>query len=126
MKHLLLASLITVVSACSGPQDFEQVPVEGLPCAGAGQQLKQPIVMEATHSDGTLRMTHAGGWSDGRKITASLRKGAETTLQIRFGVCRDPQCRDQTWVGGTQTVTVDTRNDNATLVVGVPGDHACR
>jgi hypothetical protein len=55
----------------------------------------------------------------------SLEKDAVTKLEIRFGVCRDTECRDQDWVGGVQHVTVDTRLDDAVLVVGVPGVHDC-
>ncbi len=122
---LLLASIL-VLGACSGKASFEQVPVVGLPCTGANQQLVNPIVMEAKRDGGTLRMTHAGGWSDGRAVTAELPKDAETKLVVRFGVCADAQCRDPRWIDNTQTVTVDTRLPDAKLVVGVPGDHACR
>lgn len=122
---LLLASVL-LLGACSDKASFEQVPVVGLPCAAAGQQLVHKIVMEATRDGGTLRMTHSGGWSDGRAVTAELPKDAETKLVVRFGVCPDAPCRYPRWIENTQTVSVDTRLDDAKLVVGVPGDHACR
>lgn len=126
MKLLLLSAVLALAAGCNDQKTFQQVPVVGLPCAAQGQRLQVPLVMEAKHSDGTLRMTYVGGQASDRLHTVGLPKSAETKLEIRFGHCRGVNdCRQPSWIAGTQTVTVDTRLADPQLLVGVPGVHAC-
>lgn len=129
-KVAVVVSLLPAAAGCNDKTTFESVPVVGLPCAKTNEALVHPLLLDVKHPRGRLTREYSGG-----PVTLSLEKDAVSKLAIKLGVCRYKNesattfvidCSNVKWVGGEQTLTVDTRLPDAQVVLGAPGEHACK
>jgi hypothetical protein len=140
-KKLLLCAVVLGAFAVAlkikdkyfDPIEVIQVPIVGAPCPTG--RLVTTIWIHGETDAFASGASYSGGGPTApgvprRPTTLGLPIDGTVEVRVRIGTCRAVSghwdCQDPAWLGGVQIVTVDTEAPNPELLLGFPGEHACR
>jgi hypothetical protein len=113
--------------------DVTQVRIVGAPCPTG--RLETTIWIHAETGGFAAGRGYTGGGPttpgvERSPLTIGLPVDGTVEVRVRIGTCRAVgghwDCQNPAWLGGVQIVTVDTEAPSPEMLLGFPGEHACR